>query len=214
LNHITKSKKTCALLGDFNADLINYGTHSDITSFYDLISSHSFRPLILQPTRLRTKTGTLIDNIFINDLACTSKSGNSVTSISDHLVQFSQIDLFDPPSHPKASTKTVRNWRIFNKREFADELSAITWDDINDPNAKEKDPIKKERLGSIYRTYRNRIVSFLRSSKKDYHTAYFEEHKENMKKTQDGIRNPFQYTHTSAQRSFSTILHPYIHNCQ
>ena len=73
LNHITKSKKTCALLGDFNADLINYGTHAGITSFYDLISSHGFRPLILQPTRLRTKTGTLIDNIFINDLACTSK---------------------------------------------------------------------------------------------------------------------------------------------
>ena len=54
---------------------------------------------------------------------------------------------------------------------------------------KEKDPTKKERLGSIYRTYRNRIVSLLRTSKKDYHTAYFEEHKENMKKTWDGIRN-------------------------
>ena len=54
---------------------------------------------------------------------------------------------------------------------------------------KETDPIKKERLGSIYRTYRNRIVSLLRTSKKDYHTAYFEEHKENMKKTWDGIRN-------------------------
>ena len=48
---------------------------------------------------------------------------------------------------------------------------------------KEKDPAKKERIGSIYRAYRNRIVSLLRTSKKDYHTAYFEEHKENMKKT-------------------------------
>ena len=105
LIHITKSKKTCALLGDFNADLINYGTKADITTFYDLISSHGFRPLILQPTRLRTKSGTLIDNIFINDLACTSKGGNVITSISDHLVQFSHIDIFDPPPHPKASTK-------------------------------------------------------------------------------------------------------------
>ena len=48
--------------------------------------------------------------------------------------------------------------------------------------AKEKYPIKKERLGSIYRAYNTRIVSLLRSRKKDYHTAYFEEHKENMNK--------------------------------
>ena len=53
----------------------------------------------------------------------------------DHFFQFSQIDIFDPPPHPKATTKSVRNWRIFNKREFADELNATTWDDVNDPNA-------------------------------------------------------------------------------
>ena len=29
----------------------------------------------------------------------------------------------------------MRNWHIFNKREFADELSTITWDDVSDPNA-------------------------------------------------------------------------------
>merc|ERR1711881_227345 len=54
---------------------------------------------------------------------------------------------------------------------------------------KEKNPQKKERLGSIYRSYRNLIVTLLRNSKKKYHTDYFEEHKQNMKKTWDGIRN-------------------------
>ena len=54
---------------------------------------------------------------------------------------------------------------------------------------KEKNPQKKERLGTIYRSYRNLIVTLLRNSKKKYHTDYFEEHKENMKKTWDGIRN-------------------------
>ena len=28
----------------------------------------------------------------------------------------------------------MRNWRIFNKREFAEELSNTNWDDISDPN--------------------------------------------------------------------------------
>ncbi len=42
LKIITKSKKTCALLGDFNADLIKYGQKADVSSFYDFISTHSF----------------------------------------------------------------------------------------------------------------------------------------------------------------------------
>jgi hypothetical protein len=224
LNQITKSKKTCALLGDFNIDLIKYGNHAEISSFYDQISSHGFRPLILQPTRITSTSATLIDNIFINDLSCTSKGGNITTSISDHLIQFSQIDLFDSPPHIKKSDKSKRNWRIFNKREFAEELGNTNWDDLNDPNddtdttftkfynkttklldemapykkltkkelslqykpwittgiltsmkkrdifykdfATEKDPGKKKRLGDIYRSYRNLIVSLIRKSKK------------------------------------------------
>ena len=211
-----------------------------------------------------TKTGTLIDNIFINDLSCTSKGGNILTSISDHLVQFSQINIFDSPPHAKTKRKPVRNWRIFNKREFADELSNINWDDVNDANAdtntsfskfykrvntlldemapyktptkkeiklqqkpwissgilksmakrdifykdyaKEKDPVKKERLGSIYRSYRNLIVTLLRDSKKKYHTDYFEEHKENMKKTWDGIRNLINVS-KKASTNINEIVH-------
>ena len=52
LKTITKSKKICALLGDFNLDLIKYGTNSSVESFYDIVSTHGFRPLILQPTRV------------------------------------------------------------------------------------------------------------------------------------------------------------------
>ena len=267
LNQITNSKKTCALLGDFNVDLIKYGDHPDVTSFYDLVTSHGFRPLILQPTRLRTKTGTLIDNIFINDLSCTSKGGNINTSISDHLVQFSQVNIFDSTPHVKAKRKPIRNWRIFNKREFAEELTNTNWDDVSDVNADtntsfsnfynrvttlldemaplktptkrevrlqqkpwitsgilksmakrdifhkdfatEKNPEKKERLGMIYRSYRNLIVTLLRTSKKKYHTDYFEEHKQNMKKTWDGIRDLINVSKKS-----STNINEIIHDKQ
>merc|ERR1711881_831641 len=54
---------------------------------------------------------------------------------------------------------------------------------------KETDPNKKTRLDSLYKYYRNRIVTLLRQSKKKYYSDYFEEHKQNMKKTWDGIRN-------------------------
>ena len=56
----------CALLGDFNIDLINYNSHTGVSDFYDHMSTHGFRPLILQPTRVTSTSATLIDNIFIN----------------------------------------------------------------------------------------------------------------------------------------------------
>ena len=52
LQFITKSKKTCILACDFNVDLIQYGDNKNIDDFYDELSTHSFRPLILQPSRV------------------------------------------------------------------------------------------------------------------------------------------------------------------
>jgi len=124
LTKITKSKKTFALLGDFNIDLAKYGTHADTEIFYDLISANGFRPLILQPTRVTSTSATLIDNIFINNLDCISKGGNITCSISDHFLQFSQIDIFDKVKL-KHTPKYARNWRIFNKNEFKSELNNI-----------------------------------------------------------------------------------------
>ena len=73
LNNISKTKKTCFLLGDFNIDLIKYGDNQQIDGFYDQVSLYGFRPLILQPTRVSTNSATLIDNIFTNDVECFSK---------------------------------------------------------------------------------------------------------------------------------------------
>jgi hypothetical protein len=103
------------------------------------MSAHGFRPLILQPTRIHTNangktSATLIDNIFINDLACSSKEGNITTSISDHFIQFSQLDIFDPPPRNyNKETKSKRNWSIFNKREFSEELPNTNWDELKNP---------------------------------------------------------------------------------
>ena len=138
LNKIAKSNKTCALLGDFNIDLVKYGSHEGTDSFYDQISSTGFRPLILQPTRVTSSSATLIDNIFINNLECFSKGGNLTCSISDHFLQFSQIDIFDKLNDKKTS-KFGRNWRLFNKREFEDELRQIEWNEIiNSDNGTDK----------------------------------------------------------------------------
>ena len=116
-------------MGDFNVNLINYASHSPTSDFYDLFSSFGFRPLILQPTRVTSTSATLIDNIFINDMTCNSQGGNLTSSISDHFLQFSQIDLFSSEKVP-SFVKYSRNYRDFDKRKFGYELSRIDWSSI------------------------------------------------------------------------------------
>ena len=107
------TKKKCIFTGDSNVDLIQYGDYKKIYDFYDELSTHSFRPLILQPSRVTTKTRTLIDNIYVNDLSSFLTGGNLTTSISDHFGQFAQIDIFQGAQREQKS-KFGRNWRIFN----------------------------------------------------------------------------------------------------
>ena len=133
LSKLLKSKKTVALLGDFNINLLDYSKHTDISEYYDNLSSSGFRPLVLQPTRVTSKSSTLIDNIFINDLTCHSNGGNIVTSISDHYMQFCKLDIFETDYDQYKNRKSIRNSRIFNKREFNDELSNIDWDNLLTP---------------------------------------------------------------------------------
>lgn len=99
LLQISKEKsKKCALLGDFNIDLLKSDSDDKTCEFYDLVTTFGFRPLILQPTRVQTTcrstSATLIDNIFVNDMENTSTGGNITTSISDHFPQFCNIDIF------------------------------------------------------------------------------------------------------------------------
>ena len=107
-------------MGDFNIDLVKYGTDANISNFYDLLCTHNFRPLILQPSRVTPRTATLIDNIFINDITRHSTGGNITASISDHFFQFSHTDTLGGTKY-KEMIKYGRNYRNFNGREFQEE---------------------------------------------------------------------------------------------
>ena len=86
LQKISFENKQCALMGDFNVDLLKSNSHNQSNEFYNSMSSNFFTPFILQPTRLHSKT--LIDNIFFNSLEYQSVSSNLLIEISDHLIQF------------------------------------------------------------------------------------------------------------------------------
>ena len=87
----------------------------------------------MQPSRVTPKTRTLIYNIYVNDIASFSSGGNFTTSISDHFGQFAQLDIFKSAQREK-KTRFGRNWRIFNKNEFKEELEKSYWDDATSPH--------------------------------------------------------------------------------
>ena len=141
LENLTKklgeqNNKHCVLMGDFNVNLLACDDHNDTENFYDILSSFSFQPLILQPTRVTSSSSTLIDNIFIDQLGIKSTGGNIVTSISDHFPQFAFFDLNIRKIDSK--DKYARDFNNFNDREFEDEMNSIQWNVIlNDKSCDE-----------------------------------------------------------------------------
>ena len=129
VNLTKKQNNICAIMGDFNIDLLKYDSHTSSNNLYDFLSSYGFRPLIMQPTRITPRSATLIDNIFINDLEVHSLGGNVTSTISDHLPQFSQINIFNKSTKLRTA-KYGRSYKNFNQNEFTDELMKINWTNI------------------------------------------------------------------------------------
>ena len=65
---MNKEGKLCALLGDFNVNLLNFETHKPTEEFINTMSTNFFEPHIVKPTRITYHTATLIDNIFFNSI--------------------------------------------------------------------------------------------------------------------------------------------------
>ena len=58
--------KTSYLMGDYNSNLLNFGTHTQTTECMDDVTSQGFLPYILKPTRVTDTSATLIDHIYSN----------------------------------------------------------------------------------------------------------------------------------------------------
>ena len=65
IDYLKVENKQCYIMGDFNINLTNYGSHTETQDYIDAMFQHSFIPLINKPTRITTTTATVIDNIYI-----------------------------------------------------------------------------------------------------------------------------------------------------
>ena len=126
LDKLAKEDKILLLMGDFNLILLNYQSNTEVSNFYDSISSFMLHPLILQPTRVSEKYPTLIDIIFSNNCQYDSVSGNLVSKIADHFPQFSIFQNFFTSKKYKPN-KYGRSFRNFDNNAFLEVLNKINW---------------------------------------------------------------------------------------
>ena len=90
---ISKERKQCILMGDFNLDLNKIDTHNQTKDFIHSLYTNAFYPTISKPTRITDHSATLLDNIITNITGYCIKSGVLYNDISDHFPVFNLLQI-------------------------------------------------------------------------------------------------------------------------
>ena len=53
------------LLGDINMDLLKFKVHSGTAEFVDTLLTNDFSPIITVPSRITSRSSTLIDHVYL-----------------------------------------------------------------------------------------------------------------------------------------------------
>jgi hypothetical protein len=125
MDKISREKKYCVMMGDFNLNLLNADSHPGTNEFLNTLGSYFFNPYILQPTRITHHTAILIDNVFFNSISHHTISGNILYDLTDHLPNFLIINKFS--TLPKGFKIFKRDFSLFNEQNFLQEMQSVNW---------------------------------------------------------------------------------------
>ena len=133
IKQLNKEKDHEVVIGiDHNLDLLKTHQHPQTNEFLEVNLKTNLLPTISKPTRLTTKSATLIDNIFLGTrLQNTMKSTIIINDMSDHLPCLVII---------KNHSKCLKENKTITSRPLTDtnfdninvELSLINWDQEED----------------------------------------------------------------------------------
>ena len=91
-----KNNEMSVIGGDINIDLLKTN-HNPTKNYFDIMTSNNYIPNIVVPTRFTSDYVTLIDHIFVrlpkSKINNKITAGNLICDISDHLPNFSIINL-------------------------------------------------------------------------------------------------------------------------
>ena len=121
--------KEVILLGDFNIELLKCDSNKNVSDFLDIIYSTNLVPNITSPTRLTSRSQTLIDNIFSSIINDDCISASLISPISDNHVQFLIITNYTITQNSKKDLYK-RNFKHFSSKKFITDLEKVNWDNI------------------------------------------------------------------------------------
>ena len=90
LDKLNKRKTEVVIAGDYNIDLLKINEKAILSEYFDMLTTNNFIPKITLPTRISSRSATLIDNFLCNisPLSSETLSGILVSDLSDHFPYF------------------------------------------------------------------------------------------------------------------------------
>ena len=121
-------------IGDFDIDLLKYDTNTDSVTFLESMYTNFLSTYISTPTLVTTRSKTLIDNIFTNNIDDGLISGNITTTITDHYAQFL---LRKDMKLQHTNQKLFRhNFKSFSDAQFDFESKNTDWNTLLEADKK------------------------------------------------------------------------------
>ena len=114
---LSKSKCDIVLSGDYNTDLLKLNVNTNISDFFDTITSLTSYPIITLPTRFSDRRCTLIDNVIckFSPAIMNSTTGILTNNISDHQLYLINIhNLTTKQNTPTFIQVNTQNYNSMN----------------------------------------------------------------------------------------------------
>ena len=129
LEVLLSNYKNVIIAGDFNINHLKSNNKTTATSMRDFITTHSLTQPITLPTRVTPCSSTLLDIFLTTPSVPISSSGRLNICLSDHSPIF--LKLCWRKTKSKLFPIRQRSFRKFNLDKFNDDLSRISWSDMD-----------------------------------------------------------------------------------
>jgi len=130
LGKLSDQDLPCIIAGDINIDLTKCSSDVETANYVDQLLINNFIPVITMPTRITSRTATLIDHMYYYEgtkhtMNISVKSGNFVEDISDHLPNY--MLMINKKQYSKTARPLIRLFSERNMAKFKHELQNTNW---------------------------------------------------------------------------------------
>lgn len=135
LNTIPSSKK-CVICGDFNINLLQYGTDNNVNFHVDMMLATNFLPYILSPTRVTERSNTLIDHIYCNFVSNDKLKLTSAVVVCDVADHLGNLLIIQPVAVRNNNDRPyIRIFSGKNIENYVNDLNINDWSSVYEAKA-------------------------------------------------------------------------------